>query len=115
MLTQKTEHVPVSTLKAYLPVDDVKKTAATQAEGITPFENGPFAIFENMLDKADHLRQGKLAEKVGANRLPSLKLRSTSHLVVDGMLGIEIGQLISRGTIEGLDPGGNDLTGGTRR
>ena len=57
MLAQKTEHIPVTTLKFYLAIDDVKETTAAQSEWITPFENGPLAILEDLFDKT--ARAGK--------------------------------------------------------
>ena len=41
---------PSSSLKRDLSVDDLKKAATSQTEGVAPFKNRPFAIFEEALN-----------------------------------------------------------------
>jgi len=55
MLPQKAQLVPITALGSDSSLDHVKEAAASQAEWITPFENGPFAVLEQVLDNARHL------------------------------------------------------------
>lgn len=55
MESEKSQLVPISALKHDLVVDDLKKSAASQALGIAPFKNGPIPYLENVLRNAHHL------------------------------------------------------------
>ncbi len=58
MLPQERELVPIAALKLDPAVDNVKEAATAKAERVLPFKNRPFAVFEQVLDDADHFGGG---------------------------------------------------------
>ena len=87
MLPQKGKLVPISSLKDDLGIEDMEKAAASQPEWVTPFHNGPFAVFEYVFNDAGHVGPGKTVGKHLANGFASLNglLRD---LMVGGMIAV---------------------------
>ncbi len=66
---KKSELVPVAPLEDDLIVDDVEESAAPEPERVAPFQNGPFAILENLLDDASHVGRSEFCLKHRADIL----------------------------------------------
>jgi hypothetical protein len=103
---QEAELVPVASLEDDLSVDDVEEPAATQAEGVAPFENGPLAVLEQVFHHADHLGLLEAGREHPAKGLAALH-GLFGDLMVDGVFAVHRDQGIDVGPIERVDPGSN--------
>jgi hypothetical protein len=94
VLAQKTEHIPVTTLKVYLTVDDVKEAATAQTERVTPLEDRPLAVLEDMFDDSRPSPPSRTRGRSWRESPPVPSTCPTANLVVDGVRGVETGQLV---------------------
>src|SRR5438046_2002918 len=60
---QEGQLVPVASLEHDLATDDVEEAAAPQTKRVTPFENGPFTFFEDVLHDAHHVGRCELGRE----------------------------------------------------
>lgn len=89
MLPEEGELIPVPSLKVDFATNDVKEATASQTERIVPFQNGPFAILEQVLDNTGHVCGGELScEHLSYGGAPFNGL--VGYLMVDGSLRIEV-------------------------
>src|SRR5215510_6903354 len=68
MRAKKGQLVPVAALKHDLSGDNVEEPAAAKIQGVAPLKDGPFAVFEDVLDYADPLRRGETDSEHLSNR-----------------------------------------------
>src|SRR5215475_2799834 len=88
---QERQLVPVAALERDLPLDDVEKAAAAQAQRVAPLENRPLAVLEQVFHDAHHLCGGESRGEHLADGVPAVD-GTFSHLMVDRVVGIEGGQ-----------------------
>ena len=109
MLFQECELVPIPTLKDDLFVLDPKEPAAPQTERVSPLENSPLTVLENVLDDAEHLCSSELRFKHLADCLAAHN-RFLRYLMVHSVRGIKARKGSGICFVEGLDPRSNDFT-----
>src|SRR5262245_19133381 len=96
---KKRQLVPVASLELNERVPDMKKTTAAKAPRVSPLEDRPFAVLEEILDDAHHVRSRELAREHRSDVLPALD-RLFGHLMADGALGVEGGERVHISSIE---------------
>lgn len=82
MLAQESQFIPVATLENNLTRNDMEESTASKPERISPFEDRPFTILENILNDADHFCRGKTSNKHVEDCCSSLN-RRFRDLVID--------------------------------
>lgn len=87
-----------------LTVDEVKEPAAPQPQRVTPFQDRPLAVFEEVLDETHHAGPGESLGEHPADRLASLD-RMLGHLVIDRGVIIAIGERVDVLPVERVHPG----------
>jgi hypothetical protein len=90
----KGQFIPIAPLKNYLIIHYMKKAAATHPFRVFPFQYRPLAILKNLLRYTNHFGLRKFLFKHFFNR-PLANYRLIYHLVVDGILRIQITQRIN--------------------
>jgi hypothetical protein len=110
VLAKEGQLVPIPALKNDFIVDDVKEAATPKSERVAPFEDGPLAVFKNVLHEATHFGRFERVGEHGQNRLAADN-RRIGHLMVDGLVGIERSETNGVGSIEGFDPSSNEFFG----
>src|SRR5688572_26609303 len=79
LLPEERQLVPVTSLKDDLAIDDVEEAAPAQPERILPFQDGPLAVFEEVLHDTHHRGGRESLLKHRADGVPSMN-RSFRHL-----------------------------------
>ena len=110
MLAKEGQLVPIPALKNDFIVGDMKEAATPKSERVAPFKDGPLAVFEYVLHEANHFNR---LERVGEHSENGFTTdnRQVSHLMVDGLVGIERSDGNGVRSIEGLDPSSDDFFG----
>lgn len=103
MHAQECQFIPISSLKYDFAVEDVEKTAPSQSEWVAPLQHTPIAVFEDVLDNADHLGIRELLCEHLADCTLSLS-RIARHLMVDCRFMVKRGQRVGVASIKGLNP-----------
>src|SRR5262245_26676411 len=94
--TEKRQLVPVPSLELNERISDMEEPTAAKTARISPFENGPFAILEEILHDAHHLGSRELARKHCPDLIPAVD-RVLRHLMVDGELRVKSAEPIDVG------------------
>src|SRR5262245_4384501 len=63
LLPQERQLVPVTALEHDLVSDDMEEATSAKPQRIPPLKDGPFTIFEDLLDEALHLGRRKTCRK----------------------------------------------------
>jgi hypothetical protein len=90
-------------LKDDLSTYDMEEAAASQTQRVTPLENGPFSVFEDVLNDTNHLRGGEPRLEHLSDGGPTMD-RRLGDLVVDSVFRVEASQCFRVSSIEGFDP-----------
>jgi hypothetical protein len=103
MQLKERQLVPVASLKDDLSADDMKKPATSQTKRVAPFENRPFAVFEEVLNDANHFCRAEALTKHPAYGFASFN-RAFCYLVVDRLIAVEIRESIDVCSIKSFYP-----------
>ena len=101
---QERKAIPIPSLKGDLVLFDPKEAASAQPERVSPFEDRPLSILENVLDDTDHFRFGKLTREHLADRRPA-RDRLPDDLMIDRIPGVKGRYFIRIAPVKCLDEG----------
>lgn len=108
--SEKGQLVEIAALEHDLALAHPKEAAAAQPIRIAPFQNGPVALLEQVLDQTVHLRATEFDLEHPPDRRPADQ-RVHHHLMIDRVVGIQRGESVDVARVEVGDPDLNQLAG----
>lgn len=103
MKFQEGEFVPVAALEDDFALVYLEESAAPEAVGVLPFQDGPFPVGEDVFRDAGHLGGREFPGEHLPYRRPA-HYRRVRHLMVDGILGVKGGDFFRIRLVEGVYP-----------
>jgi hypothetical protein len=97
------ELIPVPALEHDFTVNDMEEAAASQAKWITPFEDGPLTVLEDVLHDTHHIGLSEFGCKHPPDGLAAYH-GLLGHLMIRGILTVEVRQGVDIAAIKSINP-----------
>lgn len=90
-------------------MDDLEEPAAPEPQGIPPLQDGPLPVLEEVFHNGRHVGGGELRREHLPDGRPSHN-GLVGHLVVDGLLMVQLREGLRVMAVEGVYPQGDHLS-----
>jgi len=108
--TKERELIEIPALEDDVIVTNAEESTSAQAVGIAPFEDGPFAVFEEIFHDARHRCATEL-DLEHASDFGAAVQGFHDHLMIDGVHCVERCEAFDVCGVEPLDPFADELLG----